>query len=360
MLKRLCAAYLAASILVAAPAAAQQPAQVPTSNAACLAPDMRIPERMSWFNGFSPADDLLSAWCRIQTLPGKNLRFNVLFKATGMHRSWDTSFEGGALPASRIVDLIQSLVPASDGPAADENGMEFHKVLRNVVQLGAEKTPGGRVLGFPPSHPASRELFLAEPIALRVRPVVLAGQEFALTVNLSPNLGMLALGLQGQATDVILKGWKDRMDIGNRFTGECSAKIPYCDKLGDVVPFHAPWMVQSVVLETSGENLTAAAMAIMNQVGTSQAMFMKKGNGALDGFKPKNGDGKLSISDGHSTVTVTAVGGAGGTKTIRIEWAAETGNGTLAKNLVSVYENFRNGAAKKETGPAAPDSLGRL
>jgi len=363
MHKRLRAAALAATLAAAVPAAAQQnPTKAAPAPAAptCLAPDMRRADRISWFNGFSSSDDLLTAWCRIQTLPGQKLRFNVLFRTTGMHRGWDTSFQGGALPASRIVEIVQSLIPAADGPAADENGMEFHKVLRNVVQLGAAKTPGGRALGLPASHPGSRELFLSEPIALRVRPVVLSGQEFTLTVNLMPDLGMLALGLQGQATDVILKGWKARMDVGNRFTGTCSGAIPYCEKLGDVVPFHAPWMVRSVALEASGENLTASAMAIMNQIGASQAAFLK-GKQPLAGFDAKTGAGELSFSDGHSAVKVTAVGGTGGTKAIQVLWAAESGPGTLPHNLAAMFDAYRNAAAvKRETGPAAPDSLGRL
>jgi len=360
--KRTRIAAMAAILALSSPAAAQQatPPAAAGQKPVCIAPDARRADRMSWFNGFDPSDDLLSAWCRIQTLPGQKLRFNVLFRSTQVHRSWDTSFEGGTLPASRIVEIIQSLLPTKDGPVAGEDGMEFHRVLLNVVQLGAERTPGGRILGFPSIHPASRELFLSEPIQLRVKPVVLAGHPFALTVNLTPNLGALALGLQGQATDVVLQGWKGRMDAGNRFTGKCSAAIPYCEKLGEVVSFHAPWLVSGVTLEAEGENLTAVAASIMTQLGSSQSAFMK-GSNPLAGFNAKSGKGSLTLTDGASTMRMEAQGGPGGTNRIVINWSVAEREGALYKRLDEIYTAFRN-ASKPKPDPKvmAPDSLGRL
>jgi len=356
MIKRL----LLAAVLAAASgqAIARQPTQ-PSGSERCLAPDMRRADRISWFYGFSPADDLLTAWCRLQAIPGK-VRFNVLFTATGMHRTWETSFDGSVLPATRIVEIIQSLLPVADGPAVDENGMEFHKVLRNVTQLAAPETPGGTKLAFPPSHPASRELILAEPVALRVRPVMLAGQEFTMTVLLRPNLGLLALGLQGKATDVVLHGWKGRMNVGSLFGGKCSNQVPLCEGLPEVVRFHAPWVVHRVTLEANGENLTSAAVAIISQLTASHAGFLG-GTQPIRSFNQKNGSGRFTITDGLSVLLFEAKGGPGGTKRIVLTWEERKEKGTVQDFLANAFTDYINSTAvKAKEEPKPADSLGRL
>lgn len=346
---------LALAALLPMKVAAQSPAA--PADECVLPPPMQ--GHMPWFNGFTPSDDLLTAWCRIQTLSGGKLRFNVQFPTTGVHRSWDTSFEGGKLPPGRIVDLVQSLLPTKDGQAADDKGMEFHRVLLNVIQAGAKATPDGTVLGFPSSHPTSREAILWEPLILRVKPVVLAGQEFVLRVVLKPNLGMLALGLQGRATDVRLLGWKDRMETGNRFTGSCSSNFPYCRNLPDVVSFHAPWVVAGLTLEAYGENLTQSAIQILQHLGITHSAYMT-GRNPLAGFNQATGSGTLTLNDASTLVRLVARGGAGGTKSIVITFEENKTPRTVRAYLERMLDEYRNGTAERKKAPEAPDSLDRM
>lgn len=354
------AVALAASVLAA-------PAQEPPSDhrqkaaapSACLAPDYSGTGRMDWFLGLHPADDLLSTWCRIQAIPGA-VRFNILFPVTGANRSWNTSFQGNLLPASRIVEIVQSLLPTQDGPAKDADGMEFPKVLQNVVQLAAPKAPDKTTLGFAPTHPAARELVLWEPIVLRVKPIALAGQEFTLLVTLRPNLGLLALGLQGKATDVKLQGWKGRLPVDGFFGSSCSSSIPFCEGMGEAVAFHAPWLIDEVRLEATGDNMTAAAAAIMNQLSHSstRSRFVKDGKPPV--FNRTTGTGTFTLSDDISTMTMDAEGSAGGTKAIRIVWKENGSPNGVGKQLQKAAELYRAGASPARAAPTVPDSLGKL
>jgi len=358
ILKLLAAAAALAASTAVSPAQDTQPAAPQAQQPACLAPDYSGTGRMSWFLGMHPSDDLLSTWCRIQTLPGA-VRFNVYFPVTGAHRSWDTSFEGGTLPATRIVEIIQSLLPTGDGPAKDENGMEFPKVLSNVVQLAAESAPDNTRLAFAQSHPAARELALWEPVMLRVKPVALAGQEFVLTATLRPNLGLLALALQGKATDVRLQGWKGRMQMGGFFGSSCSAAIPFCHDAGEVVTFHAPWILTEVRLDAQGDNMTEAAAAIMNRLSSSsRSRFIKEGLPPV--LDPATGEGTLQMTDGISSMEMRAIGSPGGTKSISIVWKEGMHELSVAKQLEDAGNTYRTGAAPKHSAPPVPDSLGRL
>lgn len=355
------AVMIAAAVSLAAPSTAQEATKEAQGQpqATCLAPDYSTTGRMDWFLGLHPADDLLSTWCRLQAIPGA-VRFNVLFPTTGANKSWNTSFDGRTLPASKIVELIQSLLPVGDGPARDEKGNEFPKVLQNVVQLSAAKAPDKQVLGFAPSHPAARELVLWEPLVLRVKPIALAGQEFTLFVTLRPNLGLLSLGLQGKATDIRLNGWKGRIPLDGFFGTTCSSAIPLCDGVGEVVSFHAPWLIDEVRLEAEGDNMTAAAATIIDQFANSsvRSRFLKDGKPPV--FNRTTGTGTVTLSDDISEMTMSAKGTAGGTKSISIVWK-ESGNGnSIAKQLRKAADLYRSGAGASPKSPSVPDSLGKL
>jgi len=352
------AILLAAAVSMTAPAHAQQAAPA-NAQPACLAPDYTTTGRMDWFLGLHPADDLLSAWCRIQTIPGA-IRFNLLFPTTGSNKSWDTSFDGKTLPATKIIELIQSLLPVADGPAKDEKGNEFPKVLMNVVQLAADKAPDKQDLGFAPTHPSAKELVLWEPLVIRVKPIALAGQEFTLLVTLRPNLGLLSLGLQGKATDVRLNGWKGRMPLDGFFGTTCSSSIPFCEGIPEVVSFHAPWLVSEVRLEAEGDNMTAAAAAIIDQMANSsvRSRFLKDGKPPV--FDRTTGTGTVTLQDDISDMIMEAKGGPGGTKSISIVWK-ENGNGNnISKQLDKAAELYRAGTGMAPKPPTVPDSLGRL
>lgn len=310
--------------------AATAPVASASGSTACPTPQAMPQGRMPWFGGFGPADDLLTAWCRLQTIPG-SVKFNVLFPLTKVHKSWETTFQGTTLPPNRIVEIIQSLLP-TDKSAPEDPNMPFYRVLENVLQAGAEKAKDGMDIGFAKSHPASQELMLWEPVVLRVKPVVMAGHEFTLNVVLRPNLGMFALGQQGKATDVRLLGAKERMSVGNRFTGTCSLQIPYCEKIQKVATFHAPWLVTGIRLEAHGENLTNTALAIMNQLATSHYAFVKGGD-PLSRFNRSTGSGTMILTDGITTMKLEATGTAGGTKKIVILWEEEPSH----KQSVSAY-----------------------
>jgi hypothetical protein len=321
---------------------------------ACAAPNLYQPGRINWFLGFDPSDHLLSAWCRIQALPG-NVRFNVYWPVTNAHKSWDTSF-GTPLPPQQIIKIVQSLIPEDDRRVASDSGVAFSDVLANAVQLEADRAPDGTPLGFAPTHPAARQVVLWEPLVLRVKPVVLAGQEFTLSVALKPNLGLLALALAGRTNDVTVKAWSERFQTGNLFGTSCSALFPECDKVPKVSLVHLPLLVDSVKLQATGDNMTSAAVIIGKQIYASNASLAT--DDPMKGFDVKNGSGKFELHDLDSTVTFEAVG-RGGTKSITVTYKANAGKDTFRERIGKIGQEYRVGAVKKEA-PSVPDSLGRL
>lgn len=322
----------------------------------CLTPDVSRPRQINWFLGLSPSDDLLTAWCRIQELPG-NVRFNVQWPVTGAHKSWDTSFST-KLPASRIVDLVQSLLPTDDKNPISDSGVPFADVLQNAVELDAPTAPDGTVLGFAPAHPAARQIVLWEPLGLRIKPVVIAGQEFTLSVYLRPNLGMLALGLTGRATDVQVKGWSGRLRLGNFFKTECSEYFPDCATLPEVVTMHMPLIVDEIRLDATGDNMTKAAVSIGTQLYRNN-MFLTPVN-PMESFDTDNGRGVYTLHDGSSTLDFKAEG-TGGTKKISIIYKAVPGKDTLKQKLTAIGDTYRAGTStKKPDAPKVPDSFGKL
>lgn len=333
---------------------AQTVAPQPPVGSNCIAPDYSRSVQIPWFLGLHPSDDLLTAFCRIQQIPG-DVRFNIMFPTYQVHRSWDTSFEGQHLPATQIVRLVQSVLPMTDGAAKDENGMEFHRVLKSVVQLQAASTPSGRDLGFAPEHPAAKELVLWEPIILRVKPIVMAGQEFTMTVVLKPNLGLLALGLQGKATDVRFKGWKGRMEMGGMFGKGCSDAIPACKDLPESPIFHAPWLVSSVSLDASGTNMSNTAVAILDRLAA-----YKGSRSHTKSFNPATGEGLLITDDTMSKLEMRAKGSPGGTTKIQIKWEPTDNPMSVEKQLRKISDEYKIGTAKVEKTTTAPDILNKL
>lgn len=352
-------------ILVAGAAALMSclPAQAQSAPAAvqrCAAPDYSASASLQWFLGINPRDSLVQVWCRLQTLPG-NIRFNVLFLSTQAHRSWDTSFQGAGYGPEKIVEIVQSLIPTADGPIKDEKGMPFGRVLQNVVQLAAEQAPDKSPLGFARIHPAAKELVLWEPLVLRVKPVSLAGQEFTLKILLKPNLGWLAYGLQDPRFDLRFKGWAKRMDLGTGtlFGGGCSDLVPFCEDLGETPSFHAPWVVDQVILQADGEAMTSAAITIANQLVTNYSNFLPGGNG-MGFFDEKEGRGTLTITDDVSQIEFQADGGPSGTSMIKITYSEIKGRNSVAKHLKEYAERYRAAGAVERKPPGVPDSLGRL
>lgn len=343
---------VACAAFAAVPSHAQQ---VAPAKSACIAPQLARQGALNWFLGLHPSDDLLSAWCRIQTLPG-NVRFNVQWPSSNIHQSWNTSFNG-TLPASRIVEIVQSMIPVDDTKKASATGVAFGDVLANAVALEAAKTPdGSTVLGFAPKHPAAKQIVLWEPLGLRVKPVVLAGQEFTLSVYLKPNLGLLSLALAGQATDVRVKGWSGRFQTGNFFRTACSEFFPDCGNLPDVATIHLPLLVDTVKLEAEGENMTAAAVAI------GQELYARNANlttsDPMTGFDNANGRGAFTLHDDNGTLDFKAEG-SGGTKSLSIVYKVSDSS-PLLKGLAKIADDYRAGTATMKKAPTVPDSMGRL
>jgi hypothetical protein len=340
-----CAALLGTS------ATAQQ--AVPAKSA-CIAPPLQQQGALNWFLGLHPSDDLLSAWCRIQSLPG-NVRFNVQWPVSKIHKSWDTSFQA-RLPASRIVEIVQSMIPVDDSNPLSDTGVPLGDVLTNAVALGAARAVDGTVLGFAPTHPASKQVVLWEPLGLRVKPVVLAGQEFTLSVYLKPNLGLLSMALAGKATDVRVKAWSGRFQTGNYFRTACSEFFPDCESLPDIATVHLPLLVDTVRLDAEGENMTAAAVAIGRELYARNSTLTT--SDPMAAFDMANGRGIFSITDETGTLDFKAEG-SGGTKSLSIVYKANEGS-TLLKGLDKVAEEYRAGTGEKKKLPTVPDSMGRL
>ncbi|MDW9481200.1 hypothetical protein GOB57_21375 [Sinorhizobium meliloti] len=352
-IKNLSAAIgLAAFAALFGPAAQAQQA-VPVKSA-CIAPNLVQQGALNWFIGLHPSDDLLSAWCRLQTLPG-NVRFNVQWPVSNVHQSWDTAF-GGGLPASRIVEIVQSMIPVDDSRKISDTGVAFGDVLANAVALAAEKAPDGTVLGFAPTHPAAKQIVLWEPLGLRVKPVVLAGQEFTLSVYLKPNLGFLSMALARQATDVRVKAWTGRFQTGNFFRTACSEFFPECGDLPDIATVHLPLLVDTVRLDAKGENMTAVAVAIGQELYARNAALTP--SNPMKAFDIANGRGAFSLNDDIGTLDFKAEG-SGGTKSISIVYRASDGSG-LRKGLAKLADDYRAGTAATKKVPKVPDSMGRL
>lgn len=322
----------------------------------CVLPDYSQSGRINWFLGLSPRDDLLTAWCRLQTIQG-SIKFNMLFPTSQSSKTWETSFDG-RLPARRIAELIQSLLPV-DGSKKSASGEDFSKVLENVVQLEAKNAPDNSDLAFAPEHPFAKELVLWEPIYLRVKPILLGGQEFTLSVKLVPNLGMLSLGLQKQATDVQFDGWKGRLKLGNFFSGDCSDLIPDCKQLPNVVKFHAPWVVTGVELHAVGDNMTAAALNVAQHILDSNGSVVPPIS-PLIGFNNKTGQLVFSLNDPTATLWFNAVGSPSGTKEITIRYLAREGEYTISEALDAIANKFRQSKPLKKEAPNVPDSTNRL
>ncbi|MBY3433811.1 hypothetical protein HFN89_06575 [Rhizobium laguerreae] len=324
------------------------------AKSACIAPQLAQQGALNWFLGFHPSDDLLSAWCRIQALPG-NVRFNVQWPVSKVHKSWDTSFNA-KLPASRIIEIVQSMIPIDDSNPVSDTGVPFGDVLANAVALGAPRTSDGTVLGFAPTHPAAKQVVLWEPLGLRVKPVVLAGQEFTLSVYLKPNLGLLSMALAGKATDVRVKAWSGRFQTGNYFRTACSEFFPDCESLQDVATVHLPLLVDTVRLDAEGENMTAAAVAIGRELYARNSTLTT--SDPMAAFDMANGRGLFTINDQVGTLDFKAEG-SGGTKTLSIVYRVNEAS-TLLKGLDKVAEEYRAGTGSKKKLPTVPDSLGRL
>lgn len=328
------------------------------SQSDCIYPSYQSGAQISWFLNLSPQDDLMTAWCRLQTLRGE-IKFNVLFPTTQATKTWETSFNGN-LPAARIVDLVQSLMPMDPKVRSNENVEQFEKVLENVVQLQAKSAPDGTTIGFASNHPAANELVLWEPLVIRVKPILLSGQQFTMYVKLVPNMGFLSLALQGKATDVQLQGWKGRIPLGNFFSGDCSAYIPNCKPLPETVNFHTPWIVQGVELVATGETMTASALNIADQLLKTNASVVPSIS-PLKSFNAKTGQLTFNLTDNITALSFVADGSPSGTKKITIRYTAATGQYSVTSALQKLGNEYRQ-AKKQEVDklPNVPESLNRL
>jgi hypothetical protein len=357
------------SLIVAGMAAimSQSPVQAQTAPAAaapaaqhCAAPDYSSAGSLPWFLGINPRDNLVAVWCRLQAVPG-NIRFNVLFLNTQAHRSWDTTFQGVNNGPGKIVEIVQSLIPTADGPIKDDQGMPFGRVLQKVVQLAAAQTPDGTSLGFATTHPAAKQLVLWEPLVLRVKPVSLAGQEFTLKILMKPNLGWLAYGLQDPQYDLRFQGWAGRMDLGTGvlFGGGCSDAVPFCQGLGQTPTFHAPWIVDQVILEANGEAMTPAAITIANQLVANYSNFLPGGNG-MSFFDEKSGNGTMTLTDDMTNIEFSAEGGDSGTNKIKITYTEVKNKNSVGAYLKDFGDKYRAAGTSEKKAPTVPDSLGGL
>jgi hypothetical protein len=360
MMKKLIRSTLAvAALLTASTAAFGQTAPAAKQASDCVAPQPDIKGRLNWFLGMAPTDDLLTTWCKLQTLQG-SITFNVRFPYTNASKSWETSFNGVTMPASRIVEIVQSTLPTKSTALKTEDDQAFAKVLLNVVQLRAKSANDKTVLDFAPEHPSANELALWEPIVLRVKPILLAGQQFKLLIKLKPNVGLLSLGLQKKATDVKLQGWRGRLTLGTFFSGDCSDAIPECKGLPDTVTFHAPWIMDAMELSTTGESMTASALQIADQLLKTNASIAPAIS-PLKSFNLKTGQGTFSLSDPYSTVTYTAKGAPSGTQEITILYKVSDGQYSVTKQLDGEAAKFRASVSQKpKEQPPVPESLGRL
>jgi hypothetical protein len=147
------------------------------------------------------------------------------------------------------------------------------------------------------------------------------------------------------------------MQTGNILRTSCGKLFPDCKSVPEIVDVHLPLLVQAVILEAEGENLTKAAIEIGNAVYASNSALSNKN--PMASFDVNSGQGGFDLTDGDSSVSFTATG-SGGTKKIVIWYKAQDGNGTLRDKFQKFGENYRAGTSGKEVVPTVPDSTGGL
>lgn len=293
------------------------------AQAACEVPPVEPSAGIHYFLNIQPSDGILDVWCRLQTLQGQ-YKVNVYFERIKAHRSFEVAFDG--TPSHDRIELasfIQSLLPTAGGQKAiDENGMNFSLALERVVQGAAAQTPDNQDLGIPTQFDGSKSVAFWEKVALRIKPVTIGGIEFTLTVNFRPAVGRLMMALNGQAEDLVLRGWHEFV-LREAGPGRenCPKNVPDCKDLGDVIDLHTAWVVESVLLEAYGSGLSATAMAILGQIEAENDEWITSSN--MKRFEPTTGEASIDASDKSREVRARADGDpkrTAGTQAIRILW----------------------------------------
>lgn len=292
-----------------------------------LPPAQPSPDGINYIMGIEPSDGILDVWCRFQALRG-DYKITVLFPGRdgaeiGAKKSLDVSFDG-TFSQDRIefATFIQSLLPMTDRSAMDEFGKDFGLVLEDAVQGLAVKTPGGEPLGIPPAYDFADELILWQPIAIRIEPLNMAGVDFTLSIRFEPNVGRYLMQVNGQAEDLILRGWHANvLRRAGPARDSCPPTIPQCADFGDVIDVRTAWVVNNVVLEAKGSGLSAAAMTVLGQIVADNSENVH-GN-PLRNFSPTKGQASFDITGTAREILLRADGdrtGATGTKAIRVMW----------------------------------------
>lgn len=283
-----------------------------------------------FYLGIAPSDGPLDVFCRVQQFPGKH-KITVTFTETKVQRSFDLNFpgEGRELEPEVFRQFMQSLIPSGKAPAIDADGMAFSRVLENVAQGAATETPLNKVvLSIPPNNAAGLALMIWEPMQITVEPMYLDGVPFTLTVNMEPRAMRLMhetlYGIQG----LVVGGWRERLaPFGPHLERSCTAAIPICKDLPEVVPIHFAYQVESVLMVATGEDLSQNAERIMKLLARNM-----NGRGQRTGDDPNNFDlvrgvAKMSIQDLPFEVAVDASSSKVKTTRLAIRWRQVRGQG---------------------------------
>ena len=166
-----------------------------------------------------------------------------------------------------------------------------------------------------------------EPMQIRVKPMYLDGVPFTLTVNMEPSgMRLMSETLYG-VQPFIVGAWSERLPLGNHFVHSCTAAIPICKDLPEVVPVHFAYQVESVLMVAEGEDLSQSAERIMKLLAANM-----NGRGQRTGDDPNNFDlvrgvAKMTIQDLPFEVAVDASSSKVKTTRLAIRWRQVQGQG---------------------------------
>jgi len=302
--------------------------------AACTAPAAPAGDGIHFLLGIQPSDGLLDVWCRVQALRGQ-YKVDIFFPEVGAHKSFTTTFDGqGSHSREELGQFIRTLLPTTDGPAKDENGMAFPQVLTVVAQASAAQAPDGQPLGVPDSVPGSKAIALWQTVVLRIKPIRMGNADFTLLVGFRPSSARFLMSLLGAAERFQVQGYKRRV-VSSGYFGKCPATVPSCKDLPDVVDLDTAWLFDSVTLRAEGGGLSGAAMTVLNQLAEDNHSFLRSNN--LQSFEAPTGAAEVAATDNTREMKATAEpdpNGATGTQTITVTWREQrNAKGTYAASL---------------------------
>lgn len=323
-------AAMAATAALALPAAA---------HAACdpAPPSPAVVGKMPVWGGISSSDGVLDVWCKLQAALSGDYQVDIWFPLVDpkggaqTHHAFPTRFDQTpAMGKDVLAKAFQALLHVDDKtPAHDAAGASFPKVWENVVRPTAVETagPDSRPLAFPPKFGAEDQLILWTPVALRVKPIIIDGIEYKLTVSFYPTLSRWLEEVEGRAETFEMQGARKAI---LPTSGGCPPRVPHCERYseppfagGPDLPVQTAWTAGTVKLEAQGHAMSAKMLSLVGSMAATYGPW-EVANSAKDGnFDAAVGEAEYRAEDGPRTFSLTSKGDRqfrSGTNLITMLW----------------------------------------